>query len=92
MVTLCVDIMHVNKVMFLITISKHAHYGTATAIPNDEMVTIVLVLKNLIKFYAKREFKVTMIIGDGQFQPLENLLEGVAIKISSAEECVGEIE
>ncbi len=40
-ITICMDIMYINKVTFLVTISKHIGFGTIEYIPNHQGATIL---------------------------------------------------
>lgn len=93
-VTLCMDIMKVNGIPFVTTISKHIHYGTATPVAKMEMNEVADVIYNLNKFYRKREFKINTIMADGQFKSLETDLaeKHITLNTVSRDEHVPEIE
>jgi len=63
-VQLVVDVLHVNEVLFLISISNHIHYGSANAIDNMKANTLELGLQNLVRYYAIRGFNVVVIMVD----------------------------
>ena len=47
-VTVSIDIMKVNKIPFLVSISDHIHYGTSTAMPDmteETMFSVQVVQK-----------------------------------------------
>ena len=69
-VTLGVDIMFVNKIPFLITISRNIHFGTVEELPNRKLQTVKEKLKNVINIYAHRGFNVSTILADGEFEPM----------------------
>jgi len=54
---LCIDLMFVNKIPFLITISRHVKCGTVEVMKNRKSETIVAGLKHVKQLYAKRGFK-----------------------------------
>ena len=70
-IVLSVNVMNLNKIPFLTTISKHFHYGTVTPLENMQIPTMLNVILELMKFYQKRNFKITMILADGQFKGLK---------------------
>ena len=67
-VTLNIDIMFVNKVPFLITISSNLKFGTVEALLNCQVSTIVEKLKNVTKLYGHRGFHVETIMADQEFE------------------------
>ena len=48
-VTLAVDIMYINKIPFMMTISRAIHFGTAEMIKNEKMTTNMTSLKQIIE-------------------------------------------
>ena len=92
-VQLAADIMHVNDVPFLTSISNHLHYGTSKAVDNLKAPTLEDGLKNVIRSYAIRGFSIGMIFLDIQFKSLKdrNVL-GVTVCIVSRGEHVKQIE
>ena len=44
-VTLAIDIMHVNSIPFLVTLSRNIHYGTTTAFSGTNMSGVVLFIQ-----------------------------------------------
>jgi hypothetical protein len=73
-VTLCIDIMYVNKLAFLVTISRHVKFSTIELRPNQKEDTIGTSLSNVMCLYGLHGFLVTMIHADGEFEPLRNSL------------------
>jgi hypothetical protein len=51
-VTICVDLMYINKVPFLVTISRHLKFGTIEAVKNRRHKVLVPALKNVKRLYA----------------------------------------
>jgi hypothetical protein len=70
-VTLCVDIMNVNKLPFLVTTSRNIHFGTVEYLTNRQASTVSSALQCAIDIYSRRGFTVASIHADGAFQPLE---------------------
>jgi len=69
-VTLAIDIMHVNKIPFLMTISRSIHYGTASVLASMKLSNVLAILQDLKKHYRQRDFNISYILADGQFKPM----------------------
>ena len=69
-VTLCVDIMFINKIPFFMTYSQNIRFGTVEALPNRQMPTIVRRLKSVARIYEQRGLKISSILADPEFEPL----------------------
>lgn len=93
-VTLCGDIMFVNGIAFLVTISRNIKFGTIKAIPNQTMATLLKGIQKVMQLYKCGGFKIVMTLTDGQFEPLRGDLAGWGITLNEAarDEHVGEIE
>ena len=89
-----IDLMFINRITFLVTIAKHIHYGTANPIENMRAETIFEAIRQLNNFYRRRGFEITMVLGDKQFECLQNDLAGIQIttNIAARDEHVPEIE
>jgi hypothetical protein len=55
-VTLCIDIMFVNKIAFLLTISRGIKFGTAEILKDRKHLTIMSAIKHVVALYSKRGF------------------------------------
>eukprot|EP00536_Pseudo-nitzschia_multiseries_P002052 jgi/Psemu1/4764/gm1.4764_g len=64
-----IDIMYINSVPFLTTISRHVHYGTNQTGQSTKTNDILPVIHGIINFYRKQSFQITTILADGQFKP-----------------------
>jgi hypothetical protein len=93
-VTVCGDIMYVNKLMFFVTISRDIKFSTAELIKDNKSNTLLNAMKQVINIYKMRGFKVTDCLLDGQFECLSNQLAGLGVRvnITSRNEHVPEIE
>jgi hypothetical protein len=93
-VTLCANIMSVNKVLFLVTISRNIKFGTATMIVDKLQKMVFSALKDVCKVYKTCGSRVETMLMDGEFNcqrgDLANL--GVHLNPTSADEHVGDIE
>jgi hypothetical protein len=83
-VTLCGDIMFVNKIPFFITISRHIHFGTVEMIANQRMDTIQKSITAVVNVYKQRDFNITHILLDGEFEPLRGNLAAMGIQMNLA--------
>ena len=93
-VTLCVDIMYVNRVAMLVSISRNIKFGTIEAIPNRKSATIVNGVMGIRQIYRRNGFNVVAALMDGEFGHLRGELAdmGIALNETSWDEHVGEIE
>ena len=94
-VTLCVDIMYVNKVAMLMSISRKIKFGTIEVIPNNKSTVLLLKgLKSILQVYQRWGFQIEMALMDGEFGHLRGELAsmGVTLNETSRNEHVGEIE
>ena len=66
-VTLCVDIMYVNRVAMLVSISRNIKFGTIEAIPNNKSATIVNGVMGIRQIYRRNGFNVVAALMDGEF-------------------------
>ena len=71
-VSLSVDIMHVNKVPFLISISQHIHYGTIRALDSMKIPILEEEIKRIIRMYSVRGFNIKYILVDIQFKAIKD--------------------
>jgi hypothetical protein len=86
----CVDVMKVNKMPFLVTISRAIKFGTVTWLKNAKADTILQQIKTVRNTYIKRGFLMEIVEVDGQFEPLcGDLAEtGITLNKCSREEHV----
>jgi hypothetical protein len=73
-VTLSVDIMFVNKIPFLVTISRYLKFGTVESLRERTAKQILRCIKSVRGVYNKRGFRVHTILADGEFEPLRGSL------------------
>ena len=93
-VTLCVDIMYVNRVAMLVSISREIRFGTLEVIPNNKSTVLMKGLKSILQVYQCGGFQVEAALMDGEFGHLRGELAsmGVTLNETSRDEHVGEIE
>jgi hypothetical protein len=93
-VTLACDIMYVNRIPFIMSISRCIKFGNADMLKSKSAVQLLASIKLVTQTYAPRGFLVTRMMVDGQFEPLRGELVGlgIAVKCVSRDEHVPEIE
>ena len=69
-VTIGIDIMFVNKIPFLVTISCDMKFGTVEALNNQQITTVADKLKTVINLYSYCGFSMDAITADQEFEPL----------------------
>jgi hypothetical protein len=89
-VVLCVDDMKVNKMPFLVMISRAIKFGTVAWLNNAKTYTILKQISDVPNVYLKRGFLLEIVEVDGQFEPLRGALSelGVTLNRCSREEHV----
>jgi hypothetical protein len=93
-VILCVDVMKVNKIPFLVTISRALKFGTTAWLKNAKITTIMSAITDVRNIYLKRGFLLEIVEVDGQFEPLRGELGALGITLNkcSREEHVPVVE
>jgi hypothetical protein len=93
-VTIGADIMFVNQIPFLISISRYLKFGTTEVLKNRKNATIIQAFKNIRGIYARRGFQITLCHADGKFEPMQGALIdlGINMNIVPADEHVPEVE
>jgi hypothetical protein len=89
-IVLCVDVMKVNKIPFLVSISRAIKFGTVAWLKNTKGPAILECIRNVRNIYVKRGFILEIIEVDGQFEPLRGDLAemGITLNKCSREEHV----
>jgi len=93
-VTLCADVMFVNVIPFLVTVSWHIKFGTIQPIANRKMATIMAGTKAVLQVYCRAGFVVTQALMDGEFELLRGELAECKVTLNTIarEEHIGDIE
>ena len=73
-ITLCIDVMFVNGIKFLLTVSRNIDFVTAQYVPSKKYSGYIKPIEAVCNMYAKRGFSVTTILADAEFQHLETFL------------------
>ena len=93
-ITLCVDLMYVNKVPLLVTLSRNIKFGMMEAVTDRKEATLPKCIKGVITLYRKARFRVTIALMDSEFIPLRGGLAELGIRLNetSRDEHIGDIE
>jgi len=90
------DIFFVNKIPFLLTLSRRIYFTAVNHLANRTVPEIFKAFKEIYQYYLQRGFRITVVHMDGEFAPLKILIEslpgGPMVNLASANEHVPEIE
>ena len=73
-VCLNIDIMYINGMPFLTTISKNIKYHTAMWVANHMAPTISNLVESVLKLYKRASFHVMEVCADCKFKPVLHIL------------------
>ena len=74
-VCLYIDIMYVNGMPFLTTISKYIKYCTAMWVADCTAPTITSLVESILKLYQQASFQVPEVCANHEFKPVLQLLQ-----------------
>ena len=80
-IRLFVDVMNMNKVAFLYTISENINFRTSSYLKVETKMSLFESMKKVIKKYEDSSFKVKFVDADMQFECLEDDFRGIIFKI-----------
>ena len=78
-VMLCIDIMYVNWVAMMISISRNIKFATIEAIPSNKTAILFKGVKAILQIYQCNGFNVEMALMDGEFGHLCSELAGMGL-------------
>jgi hypothetical protein len=81
-VVICVDVMKVNKMPFLVTISRAIKFGTFAWLNNAKIDSILKQITDVRDVYLKRGFLLEIFEVDGQFEPLCGALSELIVTLN----------
>jgi hypothetical protein len=86
--------MYINNIPFLTLILRHLRFSTVFWLKDLKKDTIITEIKWLANIYKERDFTVSLILTDGQFENIMNdiLGLGISINITGRDEHVPEVE
>ena len=70
--TVAIDIMYFDRILFLLTITRVIHFYTVEKINNCENRTILDCLRKVLNMYQTRGFSVQFILGDDKFRHMKD--------------------
>jgi hypothetical protein len=73
-ITLSIDIFYVNKIPFLVTLSRVLCFVTVMHLVDKKASTVFKILEYVVKYYSEKGFKITGVVGKNEFTPLEEQL------------------
>lgn len=93
-VILAMDLMFINRIPFLVTISKGLKFGTVTHILNKKDTTVISALKHIKTMYEFRGFWINICKADYAFESMQEKMEemGLGLNTTAENEHVAEIE
>jgi hypothetical protein len=91
-VTLAMDIMFMNKIPFLLTISRKLHIGTGKNLANRQVLNVANSLKKVLQLFHRHGFRVTTILADPEFEPLQEIFPHIPFNLCTQDKHVPEIE
>jgi hypothetical protein len=93
-ITPCIDLMHINKIPFLVTILRHIKFGTIEAVKSRHHKVPPPAIKNVKRLHALRGFRVRHCHVDNEFEGMRHeLMElGMQLNVVAEAEQVPEIE
>ena len=93
-ITLCCDVMFINKIPFLITISRNLKFGTVDVMVNQKGETLVEHIRKVKQVYVQAGFNINMAMMDGEFEKIRGDLATLemGLNITARDEHVGDIE
>jgi hypothetical protein len=81
-VTLCIDIMYVNKIAFLVTISRNIKFATIELLANCQEETIGKSVTNVMQLYGSRGFLVNMTHANSEFEATRGWLADAGLGLN----------
>ena len=82
-VTLGADVMFVNGIAFLVTVSRHIKLGTVNALVSRKQVHLLAGIRLVTQVYRHVGFKVTLALMDGEFETLCGDLVNINIALNT---------
>jgi hypothetical protein len=95
-VFLTCDIFFVNQIPFFITLSRNICFTAVNHLIDRKMKTTYKAFKEIYRFYLNRGFRITTVHADGEFAPLQALIQGMpggpTVNLASTNKHVPKIE
>jgi hypothetical protein len=93
-VTIAVNIMYINDIPLMMTMSQAIHFGTVVMIKNKTKSMIIKSIQQIINTYQGRGFRIKHILGDRQFEFIRKHMvrKDINVNITGRDEHIPEIE
>ena len=91
-VVLAIDLMFVNIVPFLITVSCGLHFGTVESLPNHQIPTVTAALTHVVQTYCCHGFWIATTLADPEFEPFQTSFGDISFNFCAQNEHIPEIE
>ncbi|KAL7466217.1 hypothetical protein ACHAXS_006508 [Conticribra weissflogii] len=91
-VCLAANVMFVDRVPFLVTVSRGIKFITIEHTPQQTVYQFKQSLTRVMQIYARAGFTVQTILVDGQYEPLKQQLLNIVVNTTASSEHVGEVE
>ncbi len=91
-VTIVADVMFVNGLPFLVTLSRGISLVTIECGPSRTVKQLVNSLERVVRIYGRAGFIVQTSMMDMEFEKLKDLLPNIALNTTAVREHVGEIQ
>jgi hypothetical protein len=95
-VVLTVDMFFVDKIPFFISLSDNICFTGTTHLQNKSGPSLALAFTEIFTIYQRRGFQIRMVYGDGDFEPMRAMIEGLPgnpkLDVTAASEHVATVE
>jgi len=91
-VTICIDILYINNIPFFHSISRTLKFRTIEFLPSRKYKHLLLCLQNIINLYESREFVISNIHGDPEFECLQESFHPIQFYIGGKNDHIPEVE
>ena len=97
-IELTVDVMFVNQIPFVVSLSRNIVFGTSQFTKRRTGRNLLKCIKKIFNLYKARNFRIKSLYMDREFEPLRDLLRNdsemkeALLNTTSADEHVPEIE
>ncbi len=91
-VTVTADVMFVNGLPFLVTLSRDIKLGSVEFLPSHTVTQLCNALNKVFLIYRRGGFMIRSCLMDMEFEKLKNQMESVIVNTTAAREHVGDIE
>ena len=73
-ISMSIDIFFINQIPFFITLSRNICFTMVMHLANRKLVNIFKAFKGIYVYYLQKGFQITTVTGDGEFEPMQELM------------------